>query len=216
MRDRLAYVSDVSHRFPPRSAAATAAVALLWAHTMCGSVPKRRVLLLFKSWERSRLRAHFHSSALPPSFAWPCLPLAVLLLKARVVGGELKRRRWRLLRLRNADARRGAATRRIWWPSEPWPPPPLLPLPPPGKPWLPVARGPRADRGPAVRGKEEGATCLRAARTRGPSLLLGPPLLALWGLTRRPRPPVVCRGSSRKNWHSNHRPTSRPRGGPPA
>jgi hypothetical protein len=47
MWGRLVYVSDASHRFPPRSAAATVAVALLWAHMMWDRLPKCRVSLPF-------------------------------------------------------------------------------------------------------------------------------------------------------------------------
>jgi hypothetical protein len=43
MQGRLVYVSGTSHWFPPRSAVATVAVALLRAHTMWDRLPKHRV-----------------------------------------------------------------------------------------------------------------------------------------------------------------------------
>jgi hypothetical protein len=43
MRGGLACISGTSHKFPPRSAVATVAVALSRAHTMRERLPKRRV-----------------------------------------------------------------------------------------------------------------------------------------------------------------------------
>jgi hypothetical protein len=181
--------------------------------------------------------------ASPLSSARPCLLLAILpsevkesrrsggLVARKEAGRRPRRRRCRRPHLGNADAQRGAAIRRPWWPSRPrLLPPPPPPLPQPGRLWLSVERVSQTNRGLAVRGGAGGkprqqrrpllhrpaaADGHRAAKTRRPLLPSGPLPPTLRGPARRPHLQMVHHGSRQRNRHSSCQPTSRPRGGPP-
>jgi hypothetical protein len=189
---------------------------------------------------RTRGREHiptspFASILSSPSPARSCPPSAVLpptVTRSRKGAKRRPRRQRRCLpHLGSAVTRRGAATRKPWRPLRPWPPS-LLPLPSrPGRPGLPVTRALQRNGGPAVRRgagrkprpqrrpllrRPAAADVRRAARTRGPLLPSKPPPPPSRGPTRWPRLQMVRHGFGRRNRRSNRRPTSRPRGDPPA
>jgi hypothetical protein len=159
MRGDLAHVSDVSHQLLPQSAAATATVAHdagVVAEMLGGLSPSP----LFFKYRACSLPRASPTSPISSSFSFlsparSCCPLAVPLpamtRSRRGARRRSRRRRRHLPHPGNAVARKGAATRAPWRPSQRRPP--LLPPPPscPRRPELPATQASRRNRGPAVR-----------------------------------------------------------------
>jgi hypothetical protein len=189
----LIYVRDVSHQLPPRSAVATAAVAhdAGVVTEMSGGYSLRRSSL---NAERAHCRRHPLTSPLISNLSFPsparsCRPLAVpppaMTRSRRGARRRSGHRRWRLLHLGNAVARKGAAIRAPWRPSRRRP----MPLPPP--PSRPRRSGP-----PAARASQRnGGLAVRRGAGRRPLprrlLLLRHPAVAddRWAARTR-RPPL--------------------------
>jgi hypothetical protein len=210
---------------------------------MWGWLPKRRASspspLLFKCSVRPWLRAHptspLASSLASPSPVRSCPPSAVPpSVVTRSKKGTRRRprhQRRRLLQLRSAVARRGAATRKPWRPLRP-----RLPshLPLPSRPeqlgllatWASRRNGvPAVQRGAGGKPLLQRLPLLRrpavvdghqAARTRRPLLPSGPLPPLPRGPAQRLHLQRVRHGPGWRNRRSSRRPTSRPRGGPPA
>jgi hypothetical protein len=238
MRGGLTYIRDVSRQLPPRSAAATAAVAHdaeVVTETSGGYSLHRSSL----NAERALCRRHPLASPLISSLSFlslarPCRPLAVPLpartRSRRGARRRSRRQRRRLPHLGNAVARKGAATRAPWRPSRRGPP--LLPPLPscPRRPKLPGTQASRRNGGPAVQ-RGAGRRPLprrllllcrlavmggrQAAKTRRP-LLSSRSLPLPRGPARRPLLHWARHDPGWRSRRSNRRPISRPRGGPPA
>jgi hypothetical protein len=235
----LTYVRDVSHQLLPRSAAATATIAHD-ARAVTETSGGYSLCCSSLNAERARCRgyslaSHLISSLSFPSPARSCRPLAVPLpamtRSRKGARRRSRRQRRRLPHLGNAVTQKGAATRAPWRPSRRRPP--LLPPPPsrPRRPGLPATRVFRRDGGLAIR-RGAGRRPLQrrllplhrpavaddrwAVRTRRPPLPSGPSPPLPQGPERRLHLQWGHHGPGWRNRRSSHRPTSRPRDGPPA